>query len=75
MSLTERVQHLQGAVCIVWCLFQLGITLENVDVQAVIPILLRLLSPPAQTRLQQWDDYKILCSSIPHKAHKSVILY
>ncbi|XP_064404373.1 E3 ubiquitin-protein ligase RNF213-like isoform X3 [Halichondria panicea] len=73
VSLTERVQHLQGAVCIVWCLFRLGITLKNVDVQAVMPILLRLLSPPAQTRLQQWDDYKILCSSIPQKAHKAEV--
>ena len=81
VPLTENVQQqttekqLQGAVCIAWCLFRLNIPLQNTDVEAAIPILLKLLSPPAENKQLQWDEYKLLCSFIPNKEQKSVILH
>ncbi len=81
VPLTESVQQqttekqLQGAVCIAWCLFRLNIPLENTDVKAAIPILLKLLSPPAENKQLQWDEYKLLCSFIPSKEQKSVLLH
>ncbi len=74
-SLSTEVQ-LQGVVFVVWCLFRLKIPLDNFDVVAATPILLRLLSKHHSSvdEQSQWEDFNLLRSIISEKADRSEVV-
>ncbi len=78
VPLTENYQslpadiHLKGAVFVVWCLFRLKIPLNNYDVKAATPALLRLLSKSQSSvdEQSQWEEYNLLSNFISTKKHR-----